>query len=216
MNAKDKKRLLFGIISVIFFNFILILTSIISGINKGNLMLRFGEHQTVTLFSGLFLGFTAMTSLFIYFLKRQAGLKSERYAFWMFSAIGFIYLCLDEYFMAHEGIDNWVGSWFGKDVTYLNLDNLVIAFYGLVALYVCYHLRRAVLSHKVMWPCLGLGGFCLAGTVVFHSFEKINIIFEVVGESFKIVGVTFFFLAYFLVLLASLDRLTIIQTRPAE
>jgi hypothetical protein len=214
MNKKEKNRLIFGFIFMAFFNFILIVTSVISGMRKGDMMLRFHEKETVTLFSGLFLGFTALTSLFIYFLKKRAGLKSERYMFWFFSAIGFIFLCLDEYFMAHEGIDDWVGSWFIRSAHHLNFDNFVIAFYGLVAVGVCYYFRRAILSHPVMWPCLGFGVFCLAGTVVFHGFETTYIAYEVTEESFKIVGVTSFFLAYFQVLLTSLDRLTIVQAQP--
>ncbi len=211
MDRRDSKRLVVGLVSVVIFNFILIVSSVMSGIRKGDIMLRFREHETVTLFSGLFLGFTALTSLFIYFLKKRAGLRSERYGFWSLSAIGFIYLCLDEYFMAHEGIDDWVGSWFVQNLPVLNFDNLVIACYGLVAVGACYYFRRAILSHSVMWPCLAAGGFCLAGTVAFHCLERIDIVYEVVEESFKIVGVSFFFLAYFLACMTSLDRMTITQ-----
>lgn len=214
MNRREKKRLILGFAFLVFFNSILIASSVASGIGKGDMMLRFHEKETVTFFSALFLGLTAWTSLFIYFLKKKAGLKSERYAFWLLSAIGFIFLCLDEYFMAHEGIDDWVGSWFMRSAPHLNLDNLVIAFYGLAAVGVCYYFRRAILSHPVMWPCLGFGVFCLAGTVVFHGLETRHIAYEVTEESFKIVGVTSFLLAYFQVLLTSLDRLRMVQAQP--
>jgi hypothetical protein len=61
-----------------------------------------------------------------------------------------------------------------------------------------------------MWPCLTLGALGLGGTVVFHGMERIDIVYEVTEESFKIVGVTFFFLAYYLALTTSLDRVKII------
>ena len=211
MGKKDWKRLITGIGVLVFFNFMLIFNCVKDGMDKGDLMLRFRERQTVTLVSGLFLGFTALTSLFIFFLKKKAGLKAERYLFWLLSAAGFLFLCLDEYFMVHEGIDNWVGSWFGQDVTHLNLDNLVLAFYGFIALGVCYYFRIALWNHKVMWLCLAVGALGLGGTVLFHGMEKIDMVYEVTEESFKIIGVTFFFLAYYLALLTSLDRVMIIS-----
>jgi hypothetical protein len=180
-----------------------------SGINKNDMMLRFRERQTVTMLSGSLLALTALTSLFIYFLRRKAGEIKVTALFWLFSSLGFWYLCMDEYFMIHEGIDDWVGSLFGKDIKALNLDNLVIAFYGLLAVGVCYFYRKTILSSKVMFPCLILGGVGLAGTVVFHSFEKVNIVYEVAEESFKLFGVVYFFEAYFLSMLSFLDRLNI-------
>jgi len=43
----------------------------------------------------------------------------EKFNFWLFSAIGFLYLCMDEYFMAHEGMDEWIGLLFKKNIKYL-------------------------------------------------------------------------------------------------
>lgn len=177
-------------------------------------MLRFQERQTVTLFSALFLGFTALTSLYIFLLKKSATLKSERSMLWLLSAIGFFYLSMDEYFMAHEGIDEAIGSLFGLNIKHLNLDNLIIAAYGLIALAITYYFRGVILKHKVMLPCLILGAIGLFGTVLFHCFERFDIVYEVFEESFKIVAVTFFFLGYFLAFLLSLDKL-MISPRPA-
>ncbi|MFC1658634.1 hypothetical protein ACFL1D_04515 [Candidatus Omnitrophota bacterium] len=207
MSEKEKKRLISGIVILVCFNAILITSSVISGLQKGNVMLRFQERQTVTLFSALFLGFTALTSLYIFLLKKSSALKSERRMFWLLSAIGFFYLSMDEYFMAHEGIDEAIGSLFGLYIKHLNLDNMIIAVYGLIALATAYYFRRAIMEHKVILPCLVLGTVGLFGTVLFHCFERFDIIYEVVEESFKIAGVTFFFLAYFLALLSSLDQL---------
>jgi hypothetical protein len=204
MSGKDKKRLLLGIAILVCFNIILITSSIISGNQKGNIMLRFEERQTVTLFSALFLGFTALTSLYIFLLKKSAASKSEGYMFWLLSAIGFFYLCMDEYFMAHEGIDEGIGHLFGLDIKHLNLDNLIILLYGLIALAITYYFRRAIMKHKVMLPCFVLGAIGLLGTILFHSFERVDIIYEVFEESSKIVAVSFFFLGYFLAFLSSL------------
>jgi hypothetical protein len=111
--------------------------------------------------------------------------------------------------MAHEGIDEWVGSWFGKNIKEMNLDNLVIAFFGIIALIFCIYFRKVVLKNKIMIPFFILGGLGLTGTVIFHSFERINVYYEVAEESFKLVGVTSFFSAYLLAFLTFRDNLQI-------
>jgi len=68
---------------------------------------------------------------------------------------------------------------------------------------------KEILKHKEMLPFLFLGAAGLAGTVIFHSFERIDIVYEVTEEAFKIVGVSFFLAAYFTVLETFIKKLYI-------
>jgi hypothetical protein len=178
------------------------------GYENNDIMLRFGEHKAVTMVSGLYMGATAMTSLAIFLIKRRSGQSLFTALFWLLSAMGFFFLTMDEYFMFHEGMDNYMGYVLVKqDIKHLNLDNLPLAFYGILALSICYYFRGSVLQHPAMFPGLILGGMCLFGTVLFHSLERIHMAYEVTEESFKMVGVVFFYIAYYLGLLSALDQL---------
>jgi hypothetical protein len=194
---------------IIFFNFMTIFFSVTSGLEDGDIMKRFRERETVTILSGLMLILTSAVSLFIYLLKKWVRPPGERYGFWLLSALGFFFLCMDEMFMIHEGIDEGVGRLFAQNIKGLNLDNFVITGYGLIACTVCYYFRSAILLHRSMWLFLALGGLGLVGTVAFHSLERIDIIYEVAEESFKIVGVSFFLFSYFMVLMSTLDQISI-------
>jgi hypothetical protein len=209
MMQKHKKKIIITLIALVIINFAIIFASIKDGQAGNDPMYRFQERQAVTFISALTLGLTSLTALFIYLLKKKIQPLQEKTGFWLFSAIGFFYLCIDEYFMAHEGIDEWVGSWFGKNIKEMNLDNLVIAFFGIIALIFCIYFRKVVLKNKIMIPFFILGGLGLTGTVIFHSFERINVYYEVAEESFKLVGVTSFFSAYLLAFLTFRDNLQI-------
>jgi len=203
------RKILIVIVVVLILNAIVISSCVRSGQRKGDIMLRFRERQAVTFLSALMLGIISMISLVIYFLKKKLIPPDKGRRFWLFSSIGFFYLCMDEYFMAHEGMDEAIGSLFGKYIKDWNLDGVVLAVFGLIALGICLYFRRELLKHKQILPFLLLGGICLAGTVVFHILERIDIILEVVEESFKIVGVSFFFAGFFTVLTSFLKRLSI-------
>ena len=204
-----KKTILIIIGIVLLMNFFAIFGCVKSGIQKDDMMLRFREREAMTFLSALMLGLTSLISLVLYWLKRRIPAPNKGFRFWMFSAIGFFYLCMDEYFMAHEGMDEAIGSLFGKDIKHLNLDNLVIAAFGLIALTVCFCFRKELLRHKALLPFLFLGAVGIAGTVVFHAFERINIVWEVVEESFKILGVSFLFAGYLLTLSSFIKKLSI-------
>ncbi|MBD3264414.1 MAG: hypothetical protein GF375_04850 [Candidatus Omnitrophica bacterium] len=216
MSKRGKKRIFLTFLILLFVNFMIIFFNIKDGLGEGDVMYRFRERQTVTFLSALMLGLTSLTALVIYLLRRRISSFGERIGFWLFSSIGFFYLCMDEYFMAHEGMDEWVGSWFGRDIKEMNLDGVVIAFFGLVALAVCFYFRRTIFQNKVMLPFLTVGGICLAGTVICHLGERIHIFVEVAEESFKIVGVSSFFSAYILAFISSLDKLSGICPKPAD
>ncbi|MBN3040369.1 MAG: hypothetical protein JW867_04515 [Candidatus Omnitrophica bacterium] len=193
---------------VLVINAIIIGASVKSGRDKGDMMLRFHEREAVTFLSALMLGLTSLSSLILFKLKTKVDSKDKGRRFWLFSSLGFFYLCMDEYFMAHEGMDEMVGSLFGKNIKYLNLDNFVIVFFGLAALAVCFCFRKELFKHKELKPFLLFGAVGLVGTVVFHAFERINIVLEVIEESFKIVGVSFFFAGFFTTLLAYINNIS--------
>ena len=201
------KKTLKIIIFVLLLNALVIFLNVKSGIGKGDMMLRFREREAVTFLSALMLGLTSLTSLFIYMVKKRAKVLSREVKFWLFSSIGFFYLCMDEYFMAHEGMDEIVGTLLlGKDIKDLNLDGLVIGFFGLLALGVCFYFRKELLKYKVIFPFLFLGAFGLCGTVMFHMLERINIVFEVIEESLKVIGVSFFLTSYLAALSFTLKK----------
>ena len=54
--------------------------------------------------------------------------------------------------MAHEGMDEAVGELFGKDIKHLNLDNLVIVFFRIVAFIICFKFRKEIFRHKESPP----------------------------------------------------------------
>ena len=195
---------------VLLINFFIIFFCVKSGLRKGDAMLRFHEREAVTFLSSLMLGLSSLASFVIYWLKRKLSSSDKNSRFWLFSALGFFYLCMDDYFMAHEGMDNAFGKvFFGKDIESLNLDNLVIAFFGLVALAICVRFFREILKHKEMLPFLFLGACGLLGTIIFHSFERVNIAYEVTEEAFKLVGVSFFLAAYLVALITFIKKLYI-------
>ena len=101
-NRVVQYRFVIFLVIAIIFNVIVIAVSIKSGIGRRDIMLRFNERHAVTFLSALMLGLTSLTSFIIYIIHVKAGFKKSDYLFWLVSAAGFLYLCLDEYFMMHE------------------------------------------------------------------------------------------------------------------
>ncbi|HOJ41064.1 MAG TPA: hypothetical protein PKW42_12095 [bacterium] len=207
MNEKGsefKKNVLI-VSAVLGLNFVVITCSIFSGIQLGNPALRFEENQTVTFLSALLLGLTGWSALMTYFLRRRLQPESGQ-RFWLLSSLGFFYLCLDEYFMAHEGIDDFIASLLKGQPVRSEMDGLTIGAFGVIALVICWNFRKEILSHASFLLFLVLGGFCLAGTVFFDLFKQLDVRAEVVEESFKFLGVSFFFAAYSRVLFSEINR----------
>jgi hypothetical protein len=192
---------------------IVLFFSIRDGVARNDPMFRFNEHQTITFLSALMLGLTSAVSFFLYLLHKKVVPVSKNALFWLLSAMGFFYLCMDEYFMAHEGMDEMVGSWFGLDIHHLNLDGAVIGFFGLVALGVCVYFRKVIQEYRLIIPFFILGAFGLVGTVTFHFLERIHVYYKVTEESLKLLGVSFFFTGYLVALLDYLDGLRIERAR---
>ena len=203
------KKTITVILVVLILNAIALFFNIKDGLDDGDMMLRFHEREAVTFISALMLGLTSMVCLVMYFLSKKANIIDKGYRFWSLTSLGFLYLCMDEYFMAHEGMDEAVGALFGQNIKHLNLDNLVIAFFGLVALSVCFYFRKEIIKHKQILPYFFLGAAGLLGTVIFHAFERVDIVWEVTEECFKVVGVSFFFAGFLATLTSFIKKLSV-------
>ncbi|MDP8259656.1 MAG: hypothetical protein P9L96_01420 [Candidatus Gygaella obscura] len=213
MSAINKKRICITLLCLAIFNGLVLSICIKEGIDRNNPMLRFNEKEAVTFLSALMLGATSLACLILYLLKRKSHTYFKKGLFWLITSIGFFYLCLDEYFMAHEGMDEFVGYLLtGKDISHLNLDATLIAFFGLVAICVCIYFFKSIAEHRVLLVFLYLGGFFLALTVTFHFLERINIFLEVAEESLKLIGVSMFFAGFLNALLSFLDDVSIKPT----
>lgn len=195
---------------VLLFNFIVIFFAVKGGIEHKNLVYRFQEREGVTFLSALMLGLSSLCSLVIYLLKRRVHGFTKDIFFWAITAFGFLYLCMDEYFMMHEGLDDLAVSLFK------NVDNYSVPFdggalfaFGLIGLAVCIFFRRELIRHKNILLYFGLGGFCLFSTSLFDLLRQLGAIGEVVEESLKFVGVSCFFAGYFSTLLGYISTLKV-------
>ncbi len=199
------------LIIILLFNFLLITFSIIDGVKREDLSLRFQERQAVTFFSSLLLGLSGLISLVIYLLKRKIPSSSRSVQFWLICSLGFFYLCLDEYFMIHEGLDNLVIFLFKYSGAKSYWDFLPLVLFGLIGIGVCLFYRKELLGHKEIFPFLFLGGLSFLGTVTFHILYPLynNDILIVVEESFKILGVSFFFGGYLFSLISLIRKIKI-------
>ncbi len=196
-------------IALIFFlvNLIAIGSSIISGFHHGRLAYRFEEKQAMTFFSSNQLFGTALLAWATYLVQRKL-LKRDPWKdlsvfFWPLCAMGFFFLMLDESFQIHEGLDKWLGHAKGMRSD-AGFDGLSTLGYGFVALGVCYYFRKEVLRYRSCLIYYVLGGIFLVLTSVLDlgNESQLQIVIE---ESFKILGVVSFLLAYLGALLGSVE-----------
>ena len=99
-------------------NLVAISASAISGYRRGNVAYRFEEKQAITFFSSNQLGATSLLAWIIYLLRRRLIRIDQAHnrtgLFWVISALGFLYLMLDESFQFHEGMDTGLFRLFGR------------------------------------------------------------------------------------------------------
>ncbi len=183
------------------FNGILVYSCTLAGINKGDAFFLFEEKQAVTFFSALFLGSTSLSAAYRSYVHYKYEEGKKFFNFWGLSSLGFFYLCMDEYFMAHEGIAAGLVEMVGGNARGTHFDGLTLAFFGLIALGVCIYFRKQILFNKNFIILCVLGACGLCGTVVFDQLEyRGAVIYKLIEETFKIVGVTFFLSAYIIAL----------------
>jgi hypothetical protein len=197
------------LLMVLGFNLPLVIGSYIAGLKKEPPTHFFEERETVTFFSCMFMAGTALTSFVIAWLNTRLTRAHAVWNFWWLSGCGFIYLCLDDYFMGHEGIDRSVLKALGVDPERFQLDGVVIGVFGLIAFAVCAHFRKEIIRHPTFVFLVVVAGVCLAGTVLCDQLEPVlgHHLGVVIEESFKVTGACVLFTAYLTVLFDYLKRL---------
>jgi hypothetical protein len=185
-------------------NLAAIVAGILSGIEKGNLALRFEEKQSITFLSSNQLAVTSLLGWLTYLLLRRA-LAPQRASvlFWALSAAGFFYLMLDESFQFHEGMDSRVLELVDRGAKNPRLDGLSTAVYGLGALGVCWLFRAEITRFPAAFVFFCVGGAFLVATSAlnFGDAAAWRVVLE---ESCKLLGVASFFLAHLVAFLGSL------------
>lgn len=173
-------------------NLVAIIASVIIGYHRGNVAYRFEEKQTMTYFSSNQLGATSLLAWIIYLLRRRLiendRAHTRKALFWMISALGFLYLMLDESFQFHEGMDTGLFRLFGR---YENpmLDGVATGLYGIAAAAICYYYRAEILRYRSTLLFFCLGGIFLLGTSLLNLGQggPVQIVVE---ESSKILGLS--------------------------
>ena len=195
------------ILAIIVFNVILITTSVQSGLAKGNIALRFQEKETVTFFSAALLLLTSFSSFLTAHILTLAG-RVKKYAnFWFLSGFGFFYLAMDEYFMAHEGIDKAVAKIFVPNIERLEVDGVTIGVFGLIALCVCFKFRQQIMEQKEILRFFFYASIGFIWHIVFDLlYTRDAFILIVLEESSKIIAVSLFFGGFLTVLLTNIKR----------
>jgi len=183
---------------VMAFNLPLVFGSYFAGLDKHPPTIFFEERRTVTFFSALFMACTSLTSFLIAWVHFRVDHAHPVANFWWLSGCGFLYLSLDDYFQAHEGIDSAVLRLLGINPAQYKFDGLVIGAFGLIALAVCLRFRAEILKRPTFVFLLMLGGVGLFGTVLFDQLESpighdLSVPIE---ESFKVIGTAMFFAGY--------------------
>jgi len=203
MGSIMKRIYKFHIFALIF-NALLLSNCIRGGIGKYDILYYFNEGEAVTFFSAVFLGITSYLAWLISYDKRLRDKTLSWFNFWSLSSFGFFYLMLDEFFMFHEGMDRAILTGLGFDKRSINFDGAILGLFGVFGLMLIYKNRKAILAHKDFVHCLYFAFFCLAGMVIADLFEDQRIVFEVIDDSLKMVGVTYFLMAYTSILMDQL------------
>ncbi|MCA9394322.1 MAG: hypothetical protein KC900_08970 [Candidatus Omnitrophica bacterium] len=171
-----------------------------AGLNHYDPMHYFQEHEFFTFFSALLLAGTSLIAALVNFLHHKIVDGYESWNFWLFSALGFFYLCLDEYFIIHEGIGSGVLRLFGGRESGHPFDEWVLAAFGVIGAVTICRYRKQVLQYgnfvfmflvaSMFFGCMIISDYFFEDTYPLSLFQEI----------FKILGVAFFFVAYLSVL----------------
>ncbi|WBU55481.1 hypothetical protein [Paracoccus sediminicola] len=142
---------------------------------EGDLTDQFGEGKSGTLLSGLMLALIGLASFRIYQIRKseQRAGDGRPETLWLLLALAFAFLCLDESFQIHEGIDQALHSITGLTETALTdrIDDFIILAYGLIGVAILFFHRREVTRIP------GLSRFLIAGfalTVLQTGFDALS------------------------------------------
>lgn len=174
----------------------LFLGAVAAGMQQYDPTYYFQERRFFTFFSALILGGTALISALVNFLHHKIVDGFQGWNFWLFSAAGFFYLALDEFFIIHEGIGDAVRRLVGNETRGYHFDDWILALFGAVGAALIIRYRKQVLQYgnfvfmflvaSLFFACMVFSDYFFADTYPLSLFQEI----------FKILGVTFFFVAY--------------------
>ena len=214
----DRKRILLSIA------LILAAVAIVLAIawKTGPFFYHFAEIRLVTLYSFFQLLATAYISFLICkHLGKESSLKWHKSPFvrpFFISAIGFLFLGLDEILSIHENLDKLIHHiLMMKETPWTDhIDDIILLFYGLIAIFFVKDFIKEFKRHPYMIGLL-IGGFLLFFTMFYLDFVSNNTetfthflsksmaygdlrhrqdIFRMVEDSAKILGEAFFLSAF--------------------
>ena len=190
-------------------NCLAVLGAIIAGLHKEPVSFYFREREIITFLSALQMGMASLVSFLIFNLHYRRGNDNSKW-FWLLCSFGFLWLMADEWFMIHEGIDDGLLAAFGLHPTgkHFLWDWLVIAAYGVGALYLClrfhHEIRRT--SRRFALIC-SAAVFYLATT--FIDALGGGAVHMIIEESLKLISVNLFFLFFLTAFYESLRELIV-------
>lgn len=174
--------------------------AVIAGHNKETPLYYFQERQFFTFFSALILAFTSLISIQISGLIRQMDQDGNFANFWNISAAGFFYLCLDEFFIIHEGMDRAILKGFGLNAQLYNFDGWILGMFGVLGFFVFWGCRKQVSQFPEFLRLFVTAVVFFGCMVLSDEFLDFSYPIQLSEEIFKILGVTFFLAAYMSVL----------------
>ena len=144
----------------------LLVVAVTSGLLQSELDHQFRESGIVTYGSVLLLGLISRASFSIGRDRRDHAqpLWRDPRAVWIAIGAGFAFLAIDDLAQVHENLDRLIHVIAGAEATALTdrLDDLIIALYGLVGLWVLWLCRSELKRFGGLLPWLGAGFAILA------------------------------------------------------
>lgn len=141
-----------------------------------------------------------MISIQISVLIREIGQDNNFINFWSISAAGFFYLCLDEFFIIHEGMDRAILKGLGLNAQLYNFDGWILGIFGVLGFFIFWGCRKQFSQFREFLRLFFTAIVFFGCMVLADEFLDFSYPIQLSEEIFKILGVTFFLAAYMSVL----------------
>ena len=202
---------MFGIIFwiVILVNYAAVTYGVFDGVGFEEITFHFQEREAITFLSATQLMLTSFVAVFTYVFGRMLYKKDparlKLIKFWIISAGVFLFCTLDEYFMAHEGLDGGIATAFFGITENPNLDGVTLSLYGIIGIVLFFKFKEEILRYKNAFLLFCVGGvlFLASITLDIKSEDQFRMILE---ESAKLFAVAFFFLGHISVLMENMKK----------
>ncbi|MDC0315523.1 hypothetical protein OAL32_01195 [Synechococcus sp. AH-551-G15] len=106
----------------------------------------YNEGSIITKVSALQLTLSSLTSLIVPLMLslRRGGIKLSESSVWIFLAMGFAFLAMDDSFTFHERLDYAIHSAFGWEETRLSdrIDDVIVGIYAIIGAIFVFYSRR--------------------------------------------------------------------------